>query len=108
MFHILGFQVIFKRIKAIRFMMVDKKVPIRKKLIVVFGLIYLFSPIDLIPLVIFPVAFLDDIIIWTCILYYLRDILDSYWMGDKPQDYSKKFDKDKIIEDVEFTVDEKE
>ncbi len=108
MFHILGFQVIFRRIKAIRFMMVDKNVPIRKKLIVVFGLVYLFSPIDLIPILIFPIALLDDIILWTCILLYLKDTLDSYWMGDKEEDFSQKFKKNKIVDDVEFTVEDED
>ncbi len=106
MYHFLGFQVIFKRIKAIRFMMVDKKVSIWKKLLVVFGLVYLFSPIDLIPIAILPIALLDDIILWTCILLYLKDTLDSYWLGEKTEDYSKNFNKSKIIDNVEYTVDE--
>ena len=45
----LGFQMLIKRIKAIRFMMADKSVPKRKKALIVFGIIYLFLPIDLIP-----------------------------------------------------------
>lgn len=44
----LGIRVLLKRIKAIRFMMADKTVPKRKKALIVFGIIYLFLPIDLI------------------------------------------------------------
>ena len=38
----LGIRVLLKRIKAIRFMMADKRVPKRKKALIVFGIIYLF------------------------------------------------------------------
>ena len=106
MYQFLGFRVILKRFKAIRFMMADKKVSFWKKLMIVFGLIYLFSPIDLIPIAILPIAFLDDIIVWLSILYYLKDTLDAYWLGEKEEDYSKKFNKSKIVEDVEYTVEE--
>lgn len=51
----LGIRVLLKRIKAIRFMMADKRVPKRKKALIVFGIIYLFLPIDLIP----PILFSD-------------------------------------------------
>ena len=57
----LGFQMLIKRIKAIRFMMADKSVPKRKKALIVFGIIYLFLPIDLIPPILFPIAWVDDV-----------------------------------------------
>ncbi|MEG0391343.1 MAG: DUF1232 domain-containing protein [Anaerovoracaceae bacterium] len=101
----IGWRVIIKRIKAIRFMMKDKSVPKRKKALVVVGIIYLFLPIDLIPPILFPIAWIDDLILWIFILYHLRETLDQYWMGSKPRDYSKKY-KD-TIDDVEFEVKEK-
>ena len=55
-----SFRFILNRIKAIRSMMRDKTVPRRKKALVVFGLIYLVLPVDLIPPVLFPIGFLDD------------------------------------------------
>ena len=42
-------RVLLKRIKAIRFMMADKSVAWWKKALIVFGILYLFLPIDLIP-----------------------------------------------------------
>ena len=97
-----SWRVIIKRIKAIRFMMADKTVPKRKKALVVFGLIYLFLPVDLIPPVLFPFGFLDDLVLWIWILYTLKETLDTYWMGEKPVNYSKKY-KDAIEQD-EFEV----
>ena len=44
----LSFRFLIKRIKAIKEMMKDKTVPKRKKALVIFGLIYLVLPVDLI------------------------------------------------------------
>lgn len=103
---LIGWRVIIKRIKAIKFMMKDKNVPKRKKALVIAGIIYLFMPFDLIPIALFPIAWLDDLILWIWILYHLRETLDKYWMGEKPNDYSKKY-KD-TIEGVEYEVKEEE
>ena len=85
-----GLRVLIKRIKAIRFMMADRSVPKRKKALVIAGIIYLFLPIDLIPPILFPIAWMDDLALWLFILWYLRDELDKYWNGGKTYDYSKK------------------
>ena len=79
----LGIQVLFKRIKAIKFMMKDRSVPRRKKALIVLGIIYIFLPVDLIPIVLFPIAWVDDVALWLFILWYLRNELDKYWMGGK-------------------------
>ncbi|MGI6722613.1 MAG: YkvA family protein [Anaerovoracaceae bacterium] len=97
----LGFRVLIKRIKAIRFMMKDKSVSIWKKLLIVLGIVYLFLPVDIIPPILFPVGWIDDLILWLVILWFLRDTLDKYWKGEKPVDYSKKY-KDTIdVDDYE-------
>lgn len=100
----LGIRVLLKRIKAIRFMMADKTVPKRKKALIVFGIIYLFLPIDLIPPILFPIGWIDDFLLWLFILWYLSDELDRYWLGDKSVDLSKKY-KD-TVDDVNYTVEE--
>ena len=79
-------------------MMADKTVPKRKKALVIFGIIYLFLPVDLIPPVLFPFGFIDDLVLWIWILYTLKETLDTYWMGEKPVNYSKKY-KDAIEQD---------
>ena len=101
-----GFRVLIKRVKAIRFMMADKTVPKRKKALVIAGIVYLFLPIDIIPPVIFPFGFIDDIVVWLLILWYLSSELDKYWIGEKPKDYSRKFRGKNVVDDVEYDVDE--
>ena len=85
----LGIRVLLKRIKAIRFMMADKTVPKRKKALIVFGIIYLFLPIDLIPPILFPIGWIDDFLLWLFILYHLRNELDSYWTGGRRKIFRK-------------------
>jgi uncharacterized membrane protein YkvA (DUF1232 family) len=100
----LSWRIIVKRIKAIRCMMADKTVPKRKKLLVVGGIIYLFLPIDVIPPVLFPIAWIDDMIIWLWIIWHLRDVLDRYWLGEKSVDLSGKYKDKKIIDGAGFEV----
>ncbi len=100
----IALRVLIKRIKAIRFMMKDKTVAKRKKALIVFGIVYLFLPVDLIPPVIFPIGFLDDLILWIWILWTLKDTLDQYWMGDKAMDLSKKYAHTNNIDDADFEI----
>ena len=100
------FRVLLKRIAAISSLLKDKTVPLRKKLLVIFGIVYLFLPVDLIPPILFPFGFIDDLILWIYILWTLKDELDKYWMGEKPEDLSKKFRDKTIVEGVEFDVEE--
>lgn len=102
----ISFRVIIKRIQAIKFMLKDPNVKKRKKLLVILGLVYLAMPIDLIPAVIFPIGFIDDIVLWLWILYHLRETLDTYWLGEKTVDLSKEYKGKTIIDDVEFEVKE--
>lgn len=98
------FRVLIKRIKAIRFFMKDKAVPRRKKALIVVGIVYLFLPVDLIPPILFPIAWMDDMVIWLFILSHLKDELDSYWLGPKEQKPSEVYKGKKIIDDVTFEV----
>lgn len=106
--HFLGFRVLTKRIKAIKFMMADKSVPKRKKALIIFGIIYLLLPIDLIPPILFPIAWVDDLILWIFILWYLSSELDKYWTGGKTKDFSKKYRGKTFVDDVKYEVDENE
>lgn len=101
-------RVLLRRIAAITSLLKDKTVPLRKKALVVFGIIYLVAPIDIIPAVLFPFALLDDLVLWIYILWTLKDELDSYWMGEKTEDLSKKFRDKTFVEGVEFDVEDKE
>ena len=85
-------------------MMKDKTVPKRKKALVIFGLIYLVLPVDIIPPVLFPFGFLDDLVLWIWIIWHLKDTLDQYWLGEKTVDYSKDFKSENMVEGGEFKV----
>ena len=104
----ISFRVLSRRIKAISSMMKDKTVPKRKKLLIVLGIIYLFLPIDLIPPVLFPFGFLDDLVLWIWIIWHLKDTLDQYWVGEKEVALSRDFKNKDIVEGVEFTVDQED
>ena len=104
----ISFRVLSRRIKAISSMMKDKTVPKRKKLLIVLGIIYLFLPIDLIPPVLFPFGFLDDLVLWIWIIWHLKDTLDQYWVGEKEVDLSRDFKNKDIVEGVEFAVDQED
>jgi len=97
-------RVILSRLKAIRFMMADKTVPKTKKALIIAGIAYLFLPFDLIPAMVFPLSFIDDVVVWLLIIWYLRKELDVYWTGEKNRDLSKKYKNRDIVDDVEFEV----
>lgn len=101
-------RVLMRRIAAITSLLKDKTVPLRKKALVIFGIVYLITPIDIIPAVLFPFALLDDLVLWIYILWTLKDELDVYWTGEKTEDLSKKFRDKTIVEGVEFDVEDKE
>jgi uncharacterized membrane protein YkvA (DUF1232 family) len=98
------FRVLMRRIKAIPPFLRDKSVPFRKKLIIIFGIIYFLWPIDLIPNPILLFGIIDDLVVWGSIIYYLRNELDKYWLGEKEIAPEKRFHGKKIIDDVKFEV----
>jgi len=98
------FQVLMKRIRALKYFILDKKVPLRKKIIILIGIIYLLSPIDLIPEPILLFGIVDDIVLWTFIIWYLKEELDKYWLGEDVVKPTQKFRDKNIIDDVNFEV----
>ena len=96
---------LLKRIKAIKFLMKDKSVAWWKKGLIVFGILHLVLPIDLIPPFIPVLGFLDDLFLWIFILWFLSKELDKYWYGDS-KDLSKKYGGKTVVDDVEYEVDD--
>ena len=96
------------RIIALKYMLKDKNVKWTKKALVVFGIIYLFLPVDVIPPVLFPFGILDDLVLWIFIIWHLKDTLDEYWVGEKSVDLSKKYKSNRIVEDVTYMVQDDE
>lgn len=97
----------FRRIKAFVPFMKDSSVPKRKKALVIFGIVYLFLPVDIIPPIFFPIGFVDDIILWMYILTHLGEELDSYaGASSDRKNTPKKFRDKNIVEGVQFEVEE--
>jgi uncharacterized membrane protein YkvA (DUF1232 family) len=87
-------------------MMADKTVPKRKKLLIVAGIVYLFLPFDLIPPILFPFGWIDDLIVWLWIIWHLKDTLDAYWHGEKAADLSGRYKGKRIIDGADFKVED--
>ncbi len=94
----------FKRIGAIRFLMKDKSEAFWKKAIIVFGVIYFILPFEALPDFFLPFGLADDIVLWACILFGLKDTLDKYIIDKSRSTRFKKY-KD-TIEDVEYEIKE--
>ena len=87
-------------------MLKDKTVAFWKKALVIFAIVYLFLPLDLIPPLIPVFGFLDDAALWLGVLYLVWDELGKY--GD-PKDCSKSekkknFHGKNMVDGVEFEV----
>ncbi len=78
----LSFAILRKRLCSIKAFLKDRNVPKIKKLLIIFGIVYLLSPIDLVPEPVLLVGLVDDLVLWAFILFYLKDELDRYWKGD--------------------------
>lgn len=66
----------------------DPRVPIRRKVLAAAVLVYVVSPVDLIPEVIIGVGFLDDLVISAVAIHHLldgagRDIVMEHWDGSQ-------------------------
>ena len=96
-------QVLLKRIKAIKHFIKDKQVPLRRKLIIILGIVYLLSPIDVIPEPVLIFGAVDDIVLWTFIIWYLKDELDRYWIETGPVKPERLRGKN-IIDNVDYKV----
>ena len=96
---------LIKQIKSIKYLLKDKNAKKRYKAAVIFGILYLVTPIDLIPAPILGLSIVDDIVIWGFILNYIKVPLEQYsdqYHADKASKEAMKGKK--IIDDVEYTV----
>ena len=92
--------ILLRRIKGIIPMLKDRAVPFWKKAILIAAIIYLILPVDLIPPLVPVFGWLDDIIIWVAILYFMRTELDAHIPGKKAPGKEAKYnyDKEDILE----------
>ncbi len=94
----------FKKVRALPKFIKDPNVKLWKKAMILGSIIYLISPIDLIPDPILGFGFIDDGVLILYIFSLVSNQLDRYVSKDADQKYS--FQKDKIIEDVEYKIDD--
>ena len=98
-----------RRILNLRFYLKDPDQSIVKKILVVFGILYLLSPVDLLPEPIFGIGILDDMILWGVILSYLSKELDTYTGTEGISgEARKKYANTKIYESEAVVVEENE
>lgn len=89
-----------RRIRAIKYLIKDSTVPWHKKALVIFGIIYLLSPIDLIPAPVLGFGIIDDVALWVFILSSLKEQLDKYY----PQSDAKTYNNKNVIDAVDYEV----
>ncbi len=102
---LIAFAEIIRRIKAIPLFLKDPKVSKVKKALIIFGIVYLLLPFDLIPPIIPVFGWLDDFILWLFILGHLKEELDRYDVSS-PSAMQKYRGKDVV--DVSYTVNDRE
>ncbi|SHJ14969.1 Uncharacterized membrane protein YkvA, DUF1232 family [Geosporobacter subterraneus DSM 17957] len=94
-----------KRVGVLPKFIKDQNISIWKKIMVFIGLAYVINPFDLLPVPVFlAFGLIDDAVIIGYILSKISDELDYYI--ENP--YSKEFSKDKIIDDIEYRIDDEE
>lgn len=98
------FPLFISEIKSIYRLLKDKAAKKRYKATIILGLIYLFSPIDLIPAPILGFSIIDDCVIWAVILYMLKEPLSEYKDADSAGRKSKVKTKGKNIYETEDFV----
>ncbi|TCO79349.1 YkvA family protein [Marinisporobacter balticus] len=92
---------LFKRISVIHKLIKDPNVAFYKKIMVISGLIYFISPIDLVPEIVLGFGFIDDAVLILYIVSKISDELDRYIKKDQVV-----FEEDKIIEDIKYKMDD--
>ena len=76
-------------VKLLGRLLMDRRVPVRRKATVAFAVAYLASPVDLIPEPLLPVVGqLDDLAVAVVAVHYLLrsvepEVLDEYWDGSR-------------------------
>lgn len=80
----------------------DKKIPLREKWWIIIPLIYIISPVDLIPMPILGFSILDDLLMFVYLMSIVSEKTRKYYGNEK-----NLKDKD-IVENVEYEVEDDE
>lgn len=83
-------RILIRRIKNIVDYLRDPSASKMKKILIIFGIIYLLSPIDLIPAPVLGFSVIDDAVLWVAILSYLAEELDRYGKEENPISFAAR------------------
>lgn len=89
------------QIKEIIKFIFDKDIPLKEKWSVILPLIYILSPIDLIPAPVIGFSLIDDLVMLVFLLSVINDKVNKYSYYDKHNNKKKKED---IIENVDYDI----
>ncbi|MCG8541838.1 MAG: DUF1232 domain-containing protein [Clostridia bacterium] len=92
----------FKRLSVLYKYLLDRNVSIFKKLLVVSALIYVISPLDLIPEVVLGFGIIDDVLLTVYVISSISNELDRYISKEEKGDIKK--DMGKTINYVEYEI----
>lgn len=81
----------------------DKKIPLREKWWIIIPLIYILSPVDLIPMPILGFSILDDLLMFIYLMTVVTEKTNKYY-GSTEKDFKNK----DFIENVDYKIDEDE
>jgi len=96
---------LLKRIVVVPKMLKDPSVRTHKKFIVIGGLIYILSPIDIIADPILGFGFIDDAVLMVYIISKIQEELDKYISKSTNKD-KVDIEQEKIIEHVDYKIDD--
>ncbi|MDP3386414.1 MAG: DUF1232 domain-containing protein [Eubacteriales bacterium] len=92
---------ILSRFKAMFRLLFNSRIRLIDKLPIILMLLYILSPIDLIPLPVLGFGILDDLVVFVVLMKLVDKTLLKYYNEDK-----KDLDPDHIITDVDYEIDE--
>lgn len=93
----------FFRLRMIYRFLFDRTIPFKEKLWIILPLIYILSPIDLIPAPVLGFSIVDDLVMFIFLMSMVKNRLDKHY-NNKEQ----KVDEEKIIDFVEYKVEKEE
>ncbi|WP_198153254.1 YkvA family protein [Thermotalea metallivorans] len=80
----------------------DPQASLWKKLMVILGIVYVISPFDILPDPVLGLGFVDDAVLIAYMVSKIFDELEKY----APEGAKGKFDRDKVIDHVEYKIDD--
>ena len=80
----------------------DSEVKIRDKIIILLMIIYIFSPLDLIPAPVFGFSIIDDLIVFGFLINIINNLLKKYGYKEEKKDFK---DED-VVENVNYKIED--